>query len=124
MIRKLCIAFPLMIFFLLAGCAEGTTSSQVVATEPAATIVITFATPDQSFATPIVGVVTVMQIQKAKGVFLRCRPDSKAPVAGEVKPGDSGKALGVDSSGKWMLVTIKDQTGWALVQLLNYTISQ
>jgi len=120
MIRKLFIPL-LVISFFLADCAP---AAQAATAEPAATTVTTFATPDQSFATPIVGVVTVMQIQKAKGVFLRSRPDSKAPVAGEVKPGDSGKVLGVDSSGKWMLVTIKDQTGWALVQLLNYTISQ
>lgn len=120
MMRKLFLAC--VMFLLLAGCA----TSALTATSEAPTAVTTFTAPDQSLATPVFGTVTVLPVSVAgaKGIFLRSQPQPKAPVAGEVKPGDSGKVLGVDSSGVWMYVEIKGQSGWVPAQYLDYTIAQ
>jgi uncharacterized protein YgiM (DUF1202 family) len=119
MMRKL--LFASVLFLLLTGCAA---SSSATPTPEAPTAVTTFTAPDQSLATQVFGTATVLMIPGAKGIFLRSQPKPKAPVAGEVKPGDSGKVLGIDSSGAWMYVEIKGQSGWVPVQYLDYTIAQ
>jgi len=118
MIRKPFILLTIILPLWLTSCA----APQGVANGPTATIV--FATPDQSLSIPTIGSVTILQLQGAKGVFLRSRPEHTSVIAGEVQPGDSGKVLGVDSSGTWLLIEIKNQTGWAPIQLLDYTIAQ
>jgi uncharacterized protein YgiM (DUF1202 family) len=118
-IRKPFILFIVLILFaLLVACATPT----VVA--PEATAANTFVTADQSFSTPTIGSVTVLQFDGAKGVFLRSHPNLASALAGEVQPGDSGTVLGIDASGTWLLVDIKNQSGWAPIQLLDYTIAQ
>ncbi len=119
MLRKPIVLFSITLLLWLSSCAV---SQDTAADGPTATIV--FATPDQSLSTPTAGSVTILQLQGAKGVFLRSRPEHTAAIAGEVQPGDSGKVLGIDSSGTWLLVEIKNQTGWAPIQLLDYTIAQ
>jgi uncharacterized protein YgiM (DUF1202 family) len=119
MIRKLFTLFvPVMSLLVLVACAAS------APTAPEATANVVFATPDRSFSTPTIGMVTVLQLKGAKGVFLRSRPEHASAAAGEVQPGDSGKVLGIDTSGMWLLVTIKTQTGWVPIQLVDYTIAQ
>jgi hypothetical protein len=83
-----------------------------------------FATPDQSLATPTIGAVTILAVQGDKAVFLYSLPTTRSVAAAQVKPGDVGQVLGFDSSGTWLLVEIKGKTGWAPIQLLDYTIAQ
>ena len=121
---KLLLAFILP--FLLVGCAVPVGDAPAGGAPSAGTSLPTVAGPQdiQSLATPAVGAVTVLPIPGKTSLSLSIRPDPKAPFIGEVKPGDSGKLLGVDASGRWMLVKIKNQTGWAPVQYLDYTIAQ
>jgi hypothetical protein len=131
MMPKLALAFILL--FLLVGCAVPVGGEIPVggavpvggasSTESTPTAIV--GPPDiQSLATPAVGAVTVLPVPGKTSLSLRSQPDPKASSIGEVKPGDSGKLLGVDASGRWMLVKIKQQTGWAPVQYLDYTIAQ
>lgn len=100
------------IFWLLVGCAP------VAAATPTAQPISALA-----IATPVVGAVTVLPVAGKTSLTLRFQPNVKAPGTGEVKPGDTGKALGTESSGKWMLVEINKQTGWLPIQYLDYTIA-
>jgi uncharacterized protein YgiM (DUF1202 family) len=121
MVRKLFIlSAPVMLFLLLVAC--GAPAATVSAPEATASVI--FATPNQSFSTPTIGSVTVLQLNGVKGIFLRSRPEHGSALAGEVQPGDSGQVQGIDSSGAWLLVTIRAQTGWIPVQLVDYTIAQ
>jgi hypothetical protein len=119
MLRKLFLA--LILFLSLVGCA---TPSSPAAIAPAATTVIGPVAPERTPAVVLFGAVTVLPVQGKASIALRSQPDPNAPALAEVKPGDSGKLLGIDASGKWMLVEIKKQTGWAPVQYLDYTIAQ
>ena len=107
------------LFLWLAGCAPA-----VQATPLSATATFTYATPDGSLSTPTVGFGTVLEQQGAQGVLLRSRPNPNSPVAGTALAGDSGKILGVDATGTWALVHIKNQTGWIMIQLLAYNIAK
>ena len=114
--------FPLVLaglFFWLAGCTPG-----APATPGSATATFAYAAPNQSVATPTVGFVTVLQVQTARGVLLRSLPNPDSDVAGDVLPGDSGKILGVDATGTWLLVNIKNQIGWITIQQVDYNIAQ
>ena len=105
----------------LAACATAQTPApSVTATETTRA----YATPDTSLATPEVGAAVVRKIEGVKVVQLYSRPAISSPVSGEVYPGESGKFLGSDSSGRWVLVQIGDRTGWALFQLFDLTIVQ
>ena len=106
--------------FLLSACAAGQESATPTKT-PAK---IVYATPDVSMAIPASGSATAAKLQGVTGVLLRSRPDIKADLAGQVLPGDSGKILGLDSTGRWVLVQFKDQTGWTPAALLELTIAQ
>ncbi len=108
--------FFVFVLVTLMGCAP---ASPVVTAAPVGPAPL-----DQSLATPVVGGVTVLPVAGKTSLALRSQPDPQAPPLGEVKPGDSGKLLGIDPSGRWMLVEIKQQTGWAPVQYLDYTIAQ
>lgn len=107
------IVFFLGIFWLLAGCAPAADSTPTA--QPISALAI---------VTPQVGAVTVLSVPGKVLLFLRAQPDASAASTGEVKPGDTGKVLGVDASGAWMLVEIKQQTGWLPIQYLDYTIAQ
>lgn len=103
----------LILFLLLAGCAPAVPATPT-------------ATPDSlhSQATPAYGAVMVLSGPGYSTVSLRNQPDPQAPQIGSVIPGDSGKIIGIDASGLWMLVEIKKQTGWVATQYLDYTIAQ
>jgi hypothetical protein len=105
-----------VIFSLLAGCAIP------VGGAPAASAT---STAGPFFAvTPVVGVVTVISMPPGRATLDLIASPQASVLLGKVKIGDTGKVLGVDASGKWMLVEIKQQTGWAPVQYLDYTIAQ
>ncbi len=108
--RKLFILFGM--FWLLVGCAPATAAAPTAQPINALTI-----------ATPVVGAVTVLSVPGKTSLTLRFQPSTQAAGTGEVKPGDTGKALGMESSGAWMLVEIKQQTGWLPIQYLDYTIA-
>jgi len=110
MIRKAFLAF--VIFSLLAGCA------------PAASATPTAVADIRSLATPQAGAVTVLSSPGKTTLPLASQPAVGASAIGQVKAGDTGKLLGLDASGTWMLVEIKQQTGWIPVQYLDYTIAQ
>lgn len=107
------IILSLILFLLLVGCAPAVPATPT-------------ATPDSlhSLATPVYGSVIVLAGRGYKTVTLRNQPDPKAPEIGRVNPGDTGKLVGTDASGLWMLVEIKKQTGWVAIQYLDYTIAQ
>lgn len=80
---------------------------------------------DRSFATPAVGgAVTVLPVTDGEGLDLRSHPEIRAFSLAVVEVGASGRLLGVDASGNWMLVEIEGKTGWAPTQSLDYTIPQ
>lgn len=79
---------------------------------------------DQSFATPTVGAVTVLPIAGAEGLDLRSHPEIRAFSLAVVEIGASGTLIGVDASGKWMLVEIEGNTGWAPTKYFDYTVPQ
>lgn len=79
---------------------------------------------DRSFATPVVGAVTVLTVPDAEGLDLRTHPEIRAFSLAVVKTGASGTLLGVDASGNWILVEIEGNTGWAPTQYFDYTIAQ
>ena len=108
--RKILFAF--VIFSLLVGCAPAAVST------PTAVVGV------QSVMTPAVGAVTVLAVPGKTSLSLSIAPNPKSAFLGEVKPGDTGKLLGVDASGLWLLVEIKQQTGWIPAQYLDYTIAQ
>ena len=125
--RKISILLAVVpVLLALAACGTSPSAggaSQTGDSRPTGTV--TYVAPDQSLSTPTVGTVTVMELgQGAKGVFLRSRPDHAAGITAEVQPGDPGALLGIDASGTWLLVKIKDKIGWAPAQLLDYTIAQ
>jgi len=123
MIKKsflLCMFLPLCLW--LAGCSPAPASTP--STLGAANATGVFATPDQRLSTPTVGFVTVLEVQSVRGVLLRSLPNPDSAAAGDVVPGDTGRILGVDSTGSWLLVQIKNQTGWITIQLVNYSIAQ
>jgi uncharacterized protein YraI len=103
----------LIFFLLLAGCAPAVPATPT-------------ATPDSihSLATPAYGAVMVLSGTGYKTVSLRDQPNPQAHQIGSVTPGDSGKLIGIDPSGLWLLVEIKKQTGWVAIQYLDYTIAQ
>lgn len=115
---------PVIVFcgFVLAlaltACSGGAETATVAPTA------IAYVAADTSLATPVVGSATVPKVEGIKGVHLYSQPDAKAPLAGEVSPGEAGKVLGTDATGQWVLVQIKDQTGWAPILALNVTIAQ
>jgi hypothetical protein len=111
MLRKMLFAF--VIFSLLVGCAPAAGSGAPTAIRDV-----------YSFATPTVGSVTVLSAPGSASFPLLMQPKSGAKATGEVKPGDTGKLLGVDASDLWMLVEIDKQTGWIPIQYLDYTIAQ
>jgi hypothetical protein len=112
--RKILLVF--VIFSLLVGCATPVGGAPAAAATPTTGPFFT--------VTPVVGVVTVISMPPGKASLdLIMSPEASVSL-GKVKIGDAGKALGVDASGKWMLVEIKQQTGWAPVQYLDYTIAQ
>lgn len=123
--RKFLIVFVLVLLLALTACTPATSAPVTTAT-PALlnTPVGGIATPDQHKATPAVGAVTVLQQPGTVFLILRSLPDPHAVKSGQVKPGDAGKLLGVDSTGLWMLVEIEDQVGWAPVQYLDFTVAQ
>jgi len=116
---------PALLILAACGASSSGGGASPAAGDSQPTGTVTFVAPDQGPSTPAVGTVTVLKlVQGAKGVFLRSRPDHAAGIAAEVQPGDTGTLLGIDASGTWLLVKIKNQIGWAPVQLLNYTIAQ
>jgi hypothetical protein len=126
MIRK-SFAFgnSLILVVLLAACvspAGGAATPETSATEVIAPAV--FATPDQSLAMPTIGTVTILAVQGDKAVFIYSLPTTRSVAAAQVEPGAAGQVLGIDSSGTWLLVEIGGKTGWAPIQLLDYTIAQ
>jgi hypothetical protein len=112
---KLRLLLALTLFFLLAGCAPST------APTPTATASRTL---DTRAATPAFGAVTVLPMPGTASLELRAKPNALAAVIAVAKPGDSGRLIGIDASGHWMLVEIKQKTGWAPTQYLDYTIPQ
>ena len=120
MMQKSLLAF--MLLFLLVGCAVPVGGAIPVGGAPAAS-----ATPTTGpffMVTPVVGIVTVISMPPGQASLVLIASPEMSVSLGKVKIGDTGKALGVDASGKWMLVEIKQQTGWAPVQYLDYTIAQ
>ena len=115
LISKLTLIF---LIFLLAACAPA------VIVEPTATIQAGPGVPGQSLATPVFGGVTVLPMPGKTVLELRSWPDPNAAFIGQVEPGDLGRLLGVDASGRWMFVEIEGQTGWVPIQYLDYTIAQ
>jgi hypothetical protein len=106
----------LVIFSLLAGCAIPVGGAPVAGATPT--------TGPFFIVTPVVGTVTVISMPPGKASLVLIASPEMSVSLGKVKIGDTGKALGVDASGKWMLVEIKQQTGWLKVQYLDYTIAQ
>lgn len=111
MIRKTFLAF--VIFSLLVGCAP------VASATPTAQPINPL-----SFATPASGAATVLPMPGKTSLPLRSQPKNGSVATGEVKPGEAGKVLGVDASGSWMLVEIKQKIGWLPIQYVDYTIAQ
>ena len=107
------IFFVLIISLLLAGCAPAATATPTA--QPVSPLIV---------ATPMVGTVTVISMPPGQASLVLVASPKMSVSLGKVKMGDSGKALGVDASGKWMLVEIKQQTGWLPIQYLDYTIAQ
>jgi hypothetical protein len=100
-------------FWLLVGCAPAAISTPTA--QPIGVL---------SISTPVRGTVTVISLPPAQAsINLIASPEMSVSL-GKVKMGDTGKALGLDASGKWMLVEIRQQTGWLETQYLDYTISQ
>ena len=114
--KKLFVFILLAVFFLSACAAE----QPAAATQQPAAIVAA----DARQATPVVGFVAVRKLDGMEALLLRSQPDPKSPLAGRVAPGESGKLLGVDKTGGWVLIKFTDQTGWAPVEALDLTISQ
>jgi len=112
--RKVFLA--LVILFLLAGCAIPVGGAPATGAT---------STAEPFFmVTPVVGTVTVISMPPGQASLdLIASPEASVSL-GKVKIGDTGKVLGVDASGKWMLVEIKQQTGWIQVQYLDYLIAQ
>jgi hypothetical protein len=102
-----------VIFLLLAGCAPAGVAT------PTAESISTL-----SVSTPVVGAVTVISMPPGQASLVLIASPEMSVSLGKVKIGDTGKALGIDASGKWMLVEINKQTGWLLIQYLDYTIAQ
>lgn len=102
-----------LIFLLLAGCAPAAVAAPTA--EPISALRI---------STPVVGTVTVISMPPGQASLVLITSPEASVSLGKVSIGDSGKALGVDASGKWMLVEIKQQTGWLPIQYLDYTIAQ
>ena len=118
--KKLHVLLTIAVAFLLLTACATEKSADATAT-PTNTI---SALPDASLATPQVGSATVLKIEGVNAVQLHSRPNTNSPLSGEVHPGEQGKLLGIDQSGRWVLVRIKDQTGWAPFQLFHLTIAQ
>ncbi len=113
---------------LLAACATATPAAPATATplagaaDLAADATLGPAVP--ALATPVAGWVKVITSSQIKAVLLRSQPEPKSAVAGRALPGESGELLGQDASGTWLLVTIRQQTGWLPVELLEITFEQ
>lgn len=119
--------FVLALLFFLAGCASpegGNTPVSATVPNLAATDAGSQVAPPRNLATPLIGAVVVLPVPGKASLSLRSQPNPRASVVGEAKFGDAGKLLGVNAAGNWMLVEIKQQTGWAPVQYLDYTIAQ
>ena len=99
-------------FWLLVGCA------------PAATATPTLTPSRELIATPVVGAVTVISMPPGQAALVLVSQPEMSVSLGKVKIGDTGTALGIDASGRWMLVEINQQTGWLPIQYLDYTIAQ
>lgn len=92
------------------------------ATQPPADVA--YVAPDTSLATPAFGYARIAKVSGVQSVLLRSKPDSKAPLTGQVFPGDEARVLGLDSTGEWVLLQFDGKTGWALYQVLDITIAQ
>ena len=103
----------LVIFSLLVGCAPAAGATPTA--QPISAL---------SISTPMVGTVTVISMPPGQASLVLIMSPEASVSLGKVKIGDSGKALGIDASGKWMLVEIKQQTGWLPIQYLDYIIAQ
>jgi hypothetical protein len=113
------LVLTMAVLILLTACAaEKSAGATATPTKTASAIA------DTSMATPEIGSAKVLKIEGIKAVQLHSRPDVTAPISGVVHPDEDGKLLGVDGSGKWVLVQINDQTGWALFQLFAITYVQ
>jgi|GEM_PF-1938906 len=115
MIRTL--FFIAALLFLLVACSTQDASPTTMPTGTPVPL-------DQSFATPAVGAVTVLPIPGATSLALRSHPEMRAYALAVVEVGASGRLLGMDATGKWMLVKIDEKTGWVPTQYLDYTIPQ
>ena len=113
------LVFVLAVLILLTACA----TAQSTNVTPAPTKIV-YVTPDTSMVTPEVGFAEVLEINGVSAVLLRSQPDIQSPLSGKVHPGERGKLLGIDPSGKWVLVKIGDRTGWAPFQLFALTIAE
>jgi hypothetical protein len=102
---------------LLTACASQSTSA---ASTPTALV---YATPDTRPATATVGSASLPKDGVRKSLFLLSRPDPKAPPSGQIFAGDSGTIVGIDATGRWVLVEFKDQSGWASITELSIIIA-
>lgn len=107
------IIFLLGMFWLLVGCAPA------ISVTPTAQPISAL-----SIATPVVGAVTVISMPPGQASLVLVSQPEMSVSLGKVKIGDTGTALGIDASGRWMLVEINQQTGWLPIQYLDYTIAQ
>jgi hypothetical protein len=110
--------FSIALMIFLAACAGQTASGTATPTG------VVYTVAETSMATPTIGTVEVLKVNNVEAIRLLSRPDNKAAPTGIVQPGDRGKVLGVDASGAWVLVKIKDQIGWLPVAVLNVTIAK
>jgi uncharacterized protein YgiM (DUF1202 family) len=120
MIKKPILRFVFAALFLsMAACAP---AAQPAAASP--TPASSSATADRNMAIPKVGFGTVIAQQGAPAQFLRSRPDPNSPITATVQAGETGKILGVDATGKWVLIDFKNRVGWIPIQLLDYNIAE
>ncbi len=106
----------LAFLLLLTACAAEKPADPTQAPAKAASAIA-----DTSMATPQVGSATVLERAGISVIPLYSKPDTNSPLSGQVHPGEQGKFLGADRTGRWVLVQINDQTGWALFQLFSLT---
>jgi hypothetical protein len=79
---------------------------------------------DTSLATPAVGSARVREIEGLLALPLHAKPDQNSAILGQAKPGDEGKALGVNPEGTWVLVQFAEQTGWVPIPAVEMILVQ
>jgi hypothetical protein len=114
---KKVIFLALAALLLLSACSGQSASATGTPTAPV------YATPDTRPAVVTVGSATLLKRSGRDNLFLLSRPDPQAPPSGQIFAGDSGKIVGIDAASQWVLVEIKDQTGWAPISELSVTIA-